>query len=92
MGVIVANTNKPHVVVVDRAPTAVVVEKGIESAVTQDRTSVATVTEKTRPIETAGVGIQGPRGSVGPPGPQGGSDNDTFDDNLLLLYQIAKAP
>lgn len=35
-------------------------------------------------------GDQGPAGPQGPEGPPGSGDNETFDVNLELLYNIAK--
>ena len=44
-------------------------------------------------VEVASGGLQGPPGPEGDPGPQGpdgSGDNETFDENLALLYSIAK--
>lgn len=62
----------------------VVVSRGTSVAVREPET-------KTVQVSAAGpAGLRGPEGDEGPPGPDGSGDNETFDDNLALLYQIAK--
>lgn len=60
------------------------------------RSSVAVAQRRTNVVNADAVGVQGPEGPEGPEGPQGpagadgSGDNETFDDNLALLYAIAK--
>ena len=71
---------KPQVVVVSRANSVVV------------REPVTKVVKVSTGGPAGKPGPQGEPGPEGPPGPDGSGDNETFDDNLALQYQIAKLP
>lgn len=76
-----------RVVVVDRSRTAMAIVRETEALAIARETAVMTVVRDTAAVNVAGVGIQGRPGEKGEPG---AGDNETFDTDLTLLYNIAK--
>lgn len=85
---LVVDSRSTNVVVVERSRTATAIVREIEAVniAGEMRTAVPIVRE-IEVINVAGVGIQGRPGEKGEPG---AGDNETFDTDLTLLYNIAK--
>lgn len=78
----------PKVVVVNRSNNvATVTARGSAVQVPSQDPDVATVAERSKTIAVASTGVQGRPGLDG----DAIGDNLTFNDNLALLYSVAKA-
>lgn len=81
---VVTEQNNTQRVVVQNKRTLTAVNQGIEHVVSDERGAVAVVKKEVEVLHASGVGVQGVQGE------DGVGDNETFNDNLALLYGIAK--
>lgn len=81
---VLTNNQQGFTVVVERNHTISAVRASSSAVKVLRQPQAQTVEKDTRVAEVAAAGPQGP---AGPPGP---GDNETFDANLALLYQISK--
>ncbi|MGH8073657.1 MAG: hypothetical protein ACREO4_06240 [Lysobacter sp.] len=88
MPAIALNGSAPKVVVVNRrSNVATVTARASAVQVPSRDPDVATVAERSRTIGVASTGVQGRPGLNG----DAIGDNLTFNDNLALLYSVAKS-
>lgn len=85
MPVLTRADSAPRIVVVSRARTAATISGSTEVVqVPARQPQTGTVVQQTKVVE---VSAGGPQGKQGEPG---AGDNETFDTDLTLLYNIAK--